>query len=96
MLVKRLPRESSLLLGRSFGPRALSKLTSGRLRQNLFWPVVNEIMFLAKMMGLELDSNYIDELVADHSQELTTEEFTELIVFHCKKMWRRVCKRRRR
>ncbi|GBO19960.1 hypothetical protein AVEN_45192-1 [Araneus ventricosus] len=32
------------------------------------------------MKGLELDSNYIDELVEEHNLELTTEELMEL---HC-------------
>ncbi|GBM46115.1 hypothetical protein AVEN_169099-1 [Araneus ventricosus] len=35
---------------------------------------VNEIVSLAKIMGLELDNHDIDELVEEHSQELTTEE----------------------
>ncbi|PNF23569.1 hypothetical protein B7P43_G05621 [Cryptotermes secundus] len=42
--------------------------------------VVNEIVSLAKIMGLEVDNNDIDELVQEHSQELTTEELMEL---HC-------------
>ncbi|GBN93495.1 hypothetical protein AVEN_31589-1 [Araneus ventricosus] len=42
-------------------------------------PVVNEIVSLAKIMGLELDNNDIDKLVEEHSSELTTEEFTELL-----------------
>ncbi|PNF19045.1 hypothetical protein B7P43_G11706 [Cryptotermes secundus] len=43
-------------------------------------PVVNEIVSLIKIMGLEVDNNDIDELVEKHSQELTTEELME---FHC-------------
>ncbi|PNF37791.1 hypothetical protein B7P43_G10140 [Cryptotermes secundus] len=43
-------------------------------------PVVNETVSLAKIMGLEVDDSDIDELVEEHSQELTTEELTE---FHC-------------
>ncbi|PNF38634.1 hypothetical protein B7P43_G02310 [Cryptotermes secundus] len=43
-------------------------------------PVVNEIVALAKTMGLEVDNNDIDELVEEHSQELTTEDLMEL---HC-------------
>ncbi|PNF30455.1 hypothetical protein B7P43_G12495 [Cryptotermes secundus] len=43
-------------------------------------PVVNEIVSLAKIMGLEVGNNDIDELVEEHSQELTTEELMEL---HC-------------
>ncbi|PNF30675.1 hypothetical protein B7P43_G06169 [Cryptotermes secundus] len=43
-------------------------------------PVVNEIVSLAKIMGLEVDNNDIDELVEEHSQGLTTEELMEL---HC-------------
>ncbi|PNF40924.1 hypothetical protein B7P43_G14973 [Cryptotermes secundus] len=43
-------------------------------------PVVNEIVSLAKIMGLEVDNNDIDELVEENSQELTTEELMEL---HC-------------
>ncbi|GBM41583.1 hypothetical protein AVEN_169181-1 [Araneus ventricosus] len=42
--------------------------------------VVNEIVSLAKIRGLEVDSNDIDEIVEEHNQELTTEELTEL---HC-------------
>ncbi|PNF27366.1 hypothetical protein B7P43_G01189 [Cryptotermes secundus] len=43
-------------------------------------PVVNEIVSLAKIMGLEVDNSDIDELVEEHIQELTTEELME---FHC-------------
>ncbi|PNF34534.1 hypothetical protein B7P43_G10746 [Cryptotermes secundus] len=43
-------------------------------------PVVNKIVSLAKIMGLEVDNNDIDELVEEQSQELTTEELMEL---HC-------------
>ncbi|PNF41338.1 hypothetical protein B7P43_G16757 [Cryptotermes secundus] len=43
-------------------------------------PVVNKIVSLAKIMGLEVDNNDIDELVKKHSQELTTDELMEL---HC-------------
>ncbi|GBN83569.1 hypothetical protein AVEN_216927-1 [Araneus ventricosus] len=48
-------------------------------------PVINEIVSLAKVMGLELDNND-NEFVEEHSQELTIKEFTE---FHSKVMWRR-------
>ncbi|PNF35334.1 hypothetical protein B7P43_G02588 [Cryptotermes secundus] len=43
-------------------------------------PVVNKIVSLAKIMGLEVDNNDIDDLLEEHSQELTTEELMEL---HC-------------
>ncbi|GBN54848.1 hypothetical protein AVEN_176975-1 [Araneus ventricosus] len=43
-------------------------------------PIVNEIVPLANIRGLEVDSNHIDELVEENNQELTTEELTEL---HC-------------
>ncbi|GBM77048.1 hypothetical protein AVEN_79059-1 [Araneus ventricosus] len=43
-------------------------------------PIVIEIVSLAKIWGLEVDSNNIDELVEEHNQELTTEELMEL---HC-------------
>ncbi|XP_043259296.1 tigger transposable element-derived protein 1-like [Colletes gigas] len=43
-------------------------------------PVVNEIVSLSNMLRLEVDHNYIDELIEEHSQELTTEELMEL---HC-------------
>lgn len=43
-------------------------------------PVVNEIVSLATIMGLEVDASDIEELVEEHSQELTTEELVEL---HC-------------
>ncbi|GBO12731.1 hypothetical protein AVEN_217431-1 [Araneus ventricosus] len=39
-------------------------------------PVINEIVSLAKIVGL--DNNDIDDLLEEHSQELSTEEFTEL------------------
>ncbi|GBO40398.1 hypothetical protein AVEN_29638-1 [Araneus ventricosus] len=39
-------------------------------------PVVNEIVSLAKIMGLEVE-NDVDELEEAHSKELTTEEVTE-------------------
>lgn len=42
--------------------------------------VVNKIVSLATIMGLEVDINDIHKLVKDHSQELTTEE---LMVLHC-------------
>ncbi|GBN78387.1 hypothetical protein AVEN_43396-1 [Araneus ventricosus] len=41
-------------------------------------PVVDEIVSLVKIMGLELDNNDIGELVKERSQKLTAEEFTEL------------------
>lgn len=41
-------------------------------------PVTTEIIFLANQMGLEVDKNDIDELVAEHSEELTTEELMHL------------------
>ncbi|GBL78100.1 hypothetical protein AVEN_143394-1 [Araneus ventricosus] len=50
------------------------------LRQYPVDPIVNEIESLAKIRGLEVDSNDIGELVEEHSQELTTEELMEL---HC-------------
>lgn len=43
-------------------------------------PVVNEIVSLATIMGLEVDCSDIEELVEEHTQELTTEELMEL---HC-------------
>ncbi|GBM50571.1 hypothetical protein AVEN_266788-1 [Araneus ventricosus] len=43
-------------------------------------PVVNEIMCLDNIMGLEVDNNDIDEFVEEHSQELATKELMEL---HC-------------
>ncbi|GBM99524.1 hypothetical protein AVEN_235969-1 [Araneus ventricosus] len=43
-------------------------------------------------MGLEVDNNDIDELVEEHSQELTTEKrLWSCILLHSKKYWRRVC-----
>ncbi|GBM36937.1 hypothetical protein AVEN_132194-1 [Araneus ventricosus] len=47
----------------------------------------------AKIRRLEVDSNDIDDLVEEHSQELTTEELM-CIVFHRKKLRRRICQRR--
>ncbi|GBM46308.1 hypothetical protein AVEN_88002-1 [Araneus ventricosus] len=56
------------------------RVTKRSQRQYLWWmePVVNEIVSYAKIMELELDKNDIDELVEEQSQELTTEELTEL------------------
>ncbi|GBM99723.1 hypothetical protein AVEN_188206-1 [Araneus ventricosus] len=68
---KGLPREPLLLLGRSFGRS---------LRQYLVYPIVTETVPLAKIRELEVDSNDIDELVEEHSRELTAEELMEL---HC-------------
>ncbi|GBM36954.1 hypothetical protein AVEN_153906-1 [Araneus ventricosus] len=76
---KGLPRERSLLLGRSSG-RRISNVTLRSLRQYSVDPIVNEIASLAKIRGLEADSNDIDELVEEHNQELTTEELMDL---HC-------------
>ncbi|XP_022909635.2 tigger transposable element-derived protein 1-like [Onthophagus taurus] len=42
-------------------------------------PLVNEIVSLANTIGLEVNSNDIDELVEEHNQDLTTEELTELL-----------------
>ncbi|GBM14252.1 hypothetical protein AVEN_167333-1 [Araneus ventricosus] len=60
------------------GLRVLSNVTLRSLRQ--YEPIVNEIVSLVNIRGLEVDSNDIDELVEEHSQELTTEELMEL---HC-------------
>ncbi|GBM33733.1 hypothetical protein AVEN_47039-1 [Araneus ventricosus] len=75
-----LPIEPSLLLGRIFSRRVLSNLTLTSLRQCPEEPVVNEIVSLAKSRGLEMDSNGIDDLVEEHSQELTIGKLMEL---HC-------------
>ncbi|GBN63783.1 hypothetical protein AVEN_129354-1 [Araneus ventricosus] len=40
--------------------------------------VVNEIVSLAKIMGLEVEKNDINEYVVEHNEELTTEELMEL------------------
>ncbi|GBL83420.1 hypothetical protein AVEN_110718-1 [Araneus ventricosus] len=77
---KRLPREHSLLLGRRFGRRVLSNVTLRNLRQCPVERIANEIVSFAKIMGLEVDSNDIDELVEEHSHDLTNEELMEL---HC-------------
>lgn len=41
-------------------------------------PVVNEIVSLATIMGVEVDNNDIDELVEEQNRELTTDELMEL------------------
>ncbi|GBM97808.1 hypothetical protein AVEN_250983-1 [Araneus ventricosus] len=74
------PRETPLLLGRSFGRRVLSNMTLGSLRQYSVEPIVHEIVSLAKIRGLEVGSNDIYELVEEHNQELTMLELMEL---HC-------------
>ncbi|XP_071977828.1 methionine aminopeptidase 1D, mitochondrial isoform X1 [Engystomops pustulosus] len=45
-----------------------------------FEPIVDEIVFLGKAMGLEVNEDDIEELVEEHGQELTTEELMDL---HC-------------
>ena len=40
--------------------------------------VVDEIVFLGKSMGLEVDEGDVNELVEEHAEELTTEELKEL------------------
>ncbi|GBM28777.1 hypothetical protein AVEN_177990-1 [Araneus ventricosus] len=77
---KGLPRESSLLFGESLNRRVLSNVTLRSLRLCTVEHVVNEIVYLAKGMRLEVDYNDIDELAEEHNQELGTEEFME---FHC-------------
>jgi hypothetical protein len=42
--------------------------------------IVNEIVSLTEIMRLEVDKNDVEEFVEEHSQELTTEDLTEL---HC-------------
>ncbi|GBM00965.1 hypothetical protein AVEN_151415-1 [Araneus ventricosus] len=49
----------------------LSNLILRSLRQYSVEPIVNKIVSLAKIRGLEVDSNYIDERVEEHNQELT-------------------------
>ncbi|GBN52903.1 hypothetical protein AVEN_44443-1 [Araneus ventricosus] len=73
------PREPSFLLRKSFNRRVLSNVTL-RNRRLPVEQIVNEILSLAKIMGMEVDSNDIDELVEEHNQELSTEELMEL---HC-------------
>ncbi|GBM85047.1 hypothetical protein AVEN_248974-1 [Araneus ventricosus] len=84
------PRKPSFQLGRSFG-RVLSNVTLRGSRQLSVKPTVNEIVPLAKIMGLEED-NYIDELVA---KSWPPKSLRSCIVFHSKKLWRRVCQRKR-
>ncbi|GBN37484.1 hypothetical protein AVEN_26089-1 [Araneus ventricosus] len=72
--------EPSLLLGRSFDRRALSNVTLRSLKQYPVELIVNEMVSLVKIMGLDVDNNDIDELVEDHSEELITEKLMEL---HC-------------
>ncbi|GBN48674.1 hypothetical protein AVEN_201067-1, partial [Araneus ventricosus] len=43
-------------------------------------PIVNEIVSLVKIRGLEVGSNNIDEFVEEHNQELSKIELMEL---HC-------------
>ena len=41
-------------------------------------PVINEIVSVSKILGLDVNKNDINELLEEHSQELTTEELMEL------------------
>ncbi|GBM91033.1 hypothetical protein AVEN_190150-1 [Araneus ventricosus] len=77
---KGLPREPSILLGRSFGLRVLSNVTLKSLRLYPVELIVNGIVSLVEIRGLEVYSNAIDEFVEEHNQELTAEELVEL---HC-------------
>ncbi|GBN19157.1 hypothetical protein AVEN_34251-1 [Araneus ventricosus] len=70
--------ESSLLLRRNFGWRVLSNATLRNLRP--VEPIVNEIVSLSNIRGLEVDSYDIDEFVEEHNQDRSTEELMEL---HC-------------
>ncbi|GBM01548.1 hypothetical protein AVEN_209345-1 [Araneus ventricosus] len=68
-------REPSILLCR----RALSNVTLSSLRQYPVESIVNEVVSLTKIRGLEVDNNDIDELVEENSQ-LTTKKLMKL---HC-------------
>ncbi|GBM07491.1 hypothetical protein AVEN_100699-1 [Araneus ventricosus] len=57
---KGLPRERVLLLGRRCSRIVLTNVTSKSLGQYSVEPIVNEIVSLARMKGLDLDSNDID------------------------------------
>ncbi|GBO31416.1 hypothetical protein AVEN_246318-1 [Araneus ventricosus] len=72
---KRLPRELSLLLGRSFDRKVLSNVILRSLRQFPVEPIVDDIVSLAMIRVLE-----VDKLVEEHNKELTTDELIEL---HC-------------
>ncbi|GBL81685.1 hypothetical protein AVEN_93468-1 [Araneus ventricosus] len=61
--------------------KKLWSLSNVTLRSPRHYPVelmVNAIVSLAKIRGLEVDSIHIDQLVEEHSQQLTTEEVMEL------------------
>ncbi|GBM38472.1 hypothetical protein AVEN_24570-1, partial [Araneus ventricosus] len=76
------PRESSLLLGRSICRIVFSDVTMRHLRQHPVEPIVNEIVALAKIRGLEVDSTDIDELVEKYNQEVMEKSVWSCIVFH--------------
>ncbi|GBO03592.1 hypothetical protein AVEN_109194-1 [Araneus ventricosus] len=61
MYGKRSPREPPHLLGRSLGRRILSNVTFRSLKQYPLEPAIDEIASLAKIKGLKMDSNDIDE-----------------------------------
>ncbi|GBM61498.1 hypothetical protein AVEN_170262-1 [Araneus ventricosus] len=71
-----------------FGGRVLSNVTLRNPRRCPEEPAVNEIVSLAKARGLEV--NQWARGRADHRRSLWS-----CIVFHSKKLWKRVCKRRR-
>jgi hypothetical protein len=54
--------------------------------------VVVEIVSLGMFMGLEVDSEDVEELLEDHNAELTTEELRDLHM----EQWLRNCLQRRR
>ncbi|GBN89260.1 hypothetical protein AVEN_176874-1 [Araneus ventricosus] len=78
MLEKRLPKEPSLLHGRSFDRRALLKATLKGLRGGV-WSQRN-CASLTKIMELEVDENDFDELKEANGQDLNTEDLKE---FNC-------------
>ncbi|GBM78040.1 hypothetical protein AVEN_217958-1 [Araneus ventricosus] len=75
---KGLPREPLLLRGRSFGRRVLSNVTLSSLRQYFMEPITNNIVSLAKIRGLEADSNDTEELVEKHNQRAGQRRFFEV------------------
>ncbi|GBM83261.1 hypothetical protein AVEN_256578-1 [Araneus ventricosus] len=82
---KGLPREPSLLLGRSFCRRVLSNVTSRSLKQHPAQPIVNEIVSLSKIGALEVDSNDIDSSCG-RAQPKVDNRIAYGFAFHSKKL----------
>ncbi|GBM56017.1 hypothetical protein AVEN_273879-1 [Araneus ventricosus] len=95
---KGLPREPSLLFVRSFGGRILSNVTMRSL--STMWSLLSTRSRLCPRSGdwrwiaMISMSLWKSASIETELEELTTEGLWSCIMFHSKKLWRRVCQRR--